>query len=136
MLGPKGYGAVQVAPPADSIKLSGAHPWWELYQPVSYGLSSRMGTEAQFKAMVTACHNAGVKVYADAVINHTGGVNRSSTSSYGGASFNTATYTYNDIPYSRADFHGSPPCPNADLGINDWNNVTQVQECQLVSCRT
>ncbi|MFC8451599.1 alpha-amylase family protein, partial [Kitasatospora sp. NPDC057223] len=133
VLGPKGYGAVQVAPPADSIKLNGAHPWWEVYQPVSYGLNSRMGTEAQFKSMVTACHNAGVKVYADAVINHTAGVNQTSTSSYGGSSFNTSSYTYSNIPYSRADFHGSPPCPNADLSITDWNNVTQVQECQLVS---
>ncbi|MFF3595975.1 carbohydrate-binding module family 20 domain-containing protein [Kitasatospora indigofera] len=133
VLGPKGYGAVQVAPPADSIKLSGAHPWWEVYQPVSYGLNSRMGTEAQFKAMVTACHNAGVKVYADAVINHTAGVNQTSTSSYGGATFNPVGYSYANIPYSSADFHGSPPCPNSNLGINDWNNVTQVQECQLLS---
>ncbi|MFC9331968.1 hypothetical protein ACFTWP_40895, partial [Kitasatospora sp. NPDC057015] len=31
VLGPKGYGAVQVAPPQDSIKLNGAHPWWEVY---------------------------------------------------------------------------------------------------------
>ncbi|MEU1422042.1 carbohydrate-binding module family 20 domain-containing protein [Kitasatospora sp. NPDC005751] len=133
VLGPKGYGAVQVAPPADSIKLNGAHPWWEVYQPVSYSLNSRMGTEAQFKAMVTACHNAGVKVYADAVLNHTVGVNQTSGSSYGGAAFNPAAYTYNDIPYGRADFHGSPPCPNADLGINDWNSVAQVQECQSLS---
>ena len=133
VLGPKGYGAVQVAPPQDSIKLSGTHPWWEVYQPVSYGLNSRMGTEAQFKAMVTACHDAGVKVYADAVINHTAGVNQTSTSSYGGATFNPATYSYSGIPYSSADFHGSPPCPNSSLAISDWNNVTQVQECQLLS---
>ncbi|MGP9022742.1 carbohydrate-binding module family 20 domain-containing protein [Streptomyces sp. BR1] len=133
VLGPKGYGAVQVAPPQDSIKLSGTHPWWEVYQPVSYRLNSRMGTEAQFKAMVAACHNAGVKVYADAVINHMAGANQTSTGSYGGASFNPATYTYDSVPYSRSDFHGSPPCPNSDLSIKDWNNVTQVQECQLLS---
>ncbi|WP_217575765.1 carbohydrate-binding module family 20 domain-containing protein [Streptomyces sp. GbtcB7] len=131
--GPKGYGAVQVAPPQDSIKLSGAHPWWEVFQPVSYKLNSRMGTEAQFKDMVAACHSAGVKVYADAVINHMAGSNQTSTNSYGDASFNPANYTYNDVPYSRSDFHFSPPCPNSNLGINDWNNVTQVQECQLLS---
>ncbi|MFJ8019424.1 carbohydrate-binding module family 20 domain-containing protein [Streptomyces sp. NPDC096311] len=133
VLGPKGYGAVQVAPPQDSIKLDGAHPWWEVYQPVSYSLNSRMGTEAQFKAMVTACHNAGVKVYADAVINHMAGSNQTSTTSYGGASFNPSSYTYGTVPYSRSDFHGSPPCPNSDLSINDWNSVSQVQECQLLS---
>ncbi|MFJ5230868.1 carbohydrate-binding module family 20 domain-containing protein [Kitasatospora sp. NPDC088391] len=131
VLGPKGYGAVQVAPPQESISLPG-HPWWEVYQPVSYTLNSRMGTDAQFRAMVTACHNAGVKVYADAVINHMAGSNQTSTTGYGGSSFSPAAYSYAAVPYAKSDFHGSPPCPNADLGINDWNNVTQVQECQLL----
>src|SRR4051794_510117 len=49
------------APPAESVSLAtgdgGAHPWWEVYQPVSYNLTSRFGTRAQFAAMVTACHS-------------------------------------------------------------------------------
>lgn len=134
VLGPKGYGAVQVAPPEDSIRLAGStHAWWDVYQPVAYDLNSRMGTEAQFAQMVTACHNAGVRVYADAVLNHTAGANQSSTDSYGGASFNPATFTYNNVPYDSSDFHFSPPCPNADMSISDWNNVQQVQECDLSS---
>ncbi|MEU3505286.1 carbohydrate-binding module family 20 domain-containing protein [Streptomyces hundungensis] len=135
VLGPKGYGAVQVAPPGDSIRLSnGTHPWWDVYQPVGYDLNSRMGTEAQFAAMVTACHNAGVKVYADAVINHTAGANQTSTDSYGGASFNPSAYTYAGIGYDRSSFHDHPAnCPNAGNAINDWNSAQQVQECQLVS---
>src|SRR3954454_15830479 len=58
VLGPAGYGGVQVAPPQDSVKRSETtaptplHPWWEVYQPVDYNLTSRMGTEAQFKSMV------------------------------------------------------------------------------------
>ncbi|GAB2693770.1 carbohydrate-binding module family 20 domain-containing protein [Kitasatospora kifunensis] len=134
VLGPKGYGAVQVAPPEDSIRLAGStHAWWDVYQPVAYDLNSRMGTEAQFAQMVTACHNAGVKVYADAVLNHTAGANQTSTDSYGGASFNPATYTYSNVPYDSSDFHFSPPCPNSDMSITDWNNVQQVQECDLSS---
>ena len=78
VLGPAGYGGVQVAPPQDSVKRQHLgdgsdtvlHPWWEVYQPVDYNLTSRMGTEAQFKAMVKTCRKAGVKVYVDAVINH------------------------------------------------------------------
>ncbi|MFB9833660.1 carbohydrate-binding module family 20 domain-containing protein [Actinoallomurus acaciae] len=69
MLGPQGYGAVQVAPPEDSLSRDG-HPWWEVYQPGDYDVNSRMGTRQQFTSMVQACHAAGVKVYADAVINH------------------------------------------------------------------
>ncbi|WP_329564725.1 carbohydrate-binding module family 20 domain-containing protein [Kitasatospora sp. NBC_01266] len=134
VLGPKGYGAVEVAPPEDSIRLAGStHAWWDVYQPVAYDLNSRMGTEAQFAQMVTTCHNAGVKVYADAVLNHTAGANQTSTDSYGGASFNPATFTYNNVPYDSSDFHFSPPCPNADMSISDWNNVQQVQECDLSS---
>jgi len=73
VLGPQGYGAVQVAPPQDSLSRSGpepVHPWWEVYQPVDYNLTSRMGDESQFRSMVNACRRAGVRVIVDAVINH------------------------------------------------------------------
>ncbi|MFR9798759.1 carbohydrate-binding module family 20 domain-containing protein [Streptomyces sp. MS06] len=134
VLGPKGYGAVQVAPPQDSIRLDrSSHPWWEVYQPVGYDLDSRMGTRQQFVDMVTACHNAGVKVYVDAVVNHTAGTNQTSTDSYGGASFDESALDYPSIGYTPADFHSYPAdCPNADLAIDDWDNVRQVQECDLV----
>jgi alpha-amylase len=69
VLGPQGYGAVQVAPPEDSLSRAG-HPWWEVYQPGDYDVGGRMGSRSQFSSMVQACHAAGVKVYADAVINH------------------------------------------------------------------
>ncbi|NUS16062.1 MAG: alpha-amylase [Streptomyces sp.] len=135
VLGPKGYGAVQVAPPEDSIRIGGApHAWWDVYQPVGYDLNSRMGTEAQFQAMVTACHGAGVKVYSDVVLNHMAGSNQSSTDSYGGDSFSTGSLTYSQVPYGSSDFHQYPAnCPNSNLAINDWNSQTQVQECDLLS---
>ncbi len=71
-LGPAGYGAVQVSPPQEHVVLAG-RPWWQDYQPVSYTLTTRRGDRAGFAAMVSACHAAGVKVYADAVINHMAG---------------------------------------------------------------
>lgn len=135
VLGPKGYGAVQVAPPQDSIKLNQAgHPWWEVYQPVGYSLNSRMGSSAQFASMVTACHNAGVKVYVDSVLNHMAGAGQSVTDSYGGSSYNTLNFSYANPGYGPNDFHSYPnDCPNSTMGINDWNNQTQVQECDLVN---
>lgn len=49
VLGPKGCGAVQVAPPQDSIRLDQAgHPWWEVHQPAGYDLNSRTGTRQQW----------------------------------------------------------------------------------------
>ncbi len=143
VLGPAGYGAVQVAPPQDSVKRAALgngsdtvlHPWWEVYQPVDYQLTSRMGNEAQFKAMVTTCRKAGVQVIVDAVINHMTG---QGTSSYGGVSY--TKYNYAGL-YSPADFHrypgDCPVAPDAASGsqngnIADFNSYTQVFNCELV----
>jgi alpha-amylase len=132
VLGPAGYGAVQVAPPEDSISVAG-HPWWDVYQPAAYDLNSRFGTRAQFASMVSACHAAGVKVYVDAVINHMTGSNQTSTTAYGGASF-TNNYSYPGAGYGPADFHNYPgDCPNSDNQIHNWGSQQDVQECQLVS---
>jgi alpha-amylase len=134
VLGPKGYGGVQVAPPQDSVKRTELgngsdtvlHPWWEVYQPVDYQLTSRMGNEAQFKAMVAACRGAGVKVYVDAVINHMTGQGHLS---YGGVEY--TKYEYPGL-YSNNNFHhpGSG-CPTTG-GIDDFNDYTQVFKCELV----
>jgi 1,4-alpha-glucan branching enzyme len=43
------------------------------YQPVSYKLHSRHGNRTELRAMINACRAAGVRVYADAVINHMSG---------------------------------------------------------------
>ena len=131
VLGPAGYGGVQVAPPQDSLMRTQAvdppvlHPWWEVYQPVDYQLTSRMGTEAQFRAMVATCRAAGVKVYVDAVINHMTGQGEVS---YGGVHY--THFAYPD--YGVADFHHAPAdCPTAG-GIDDFNNFLQVTKCELL----
>ncbi|MEV7971173.1 carbohydrate-binding module family 20 domain-containing protein [Sphaerisporangium sp. NPDC088356] len=130
VLGPAGYGGVEVSPPQDSMKVSGTHSWWELYQPAGYDLTSRMGSRAQFSSMVQACHAAGVKVYADAVINHMTG---QGSTSYGGKSF--SKYIYPGT-YSAADFHYYPnACGNSDNTIHDGDytgSANNVQRCELV----
>ena len=133
VLGPAGYGGVQVAPPQDSLSRQASagppvHPWWEVYQPVDYNLTSRMGNEAQFKSMVATCRSAGVKVYVDAVINHMTG---QGNISYGGVHY--SKYDYTGI-YTSADFHHYPAdCPTPDGNIDDFNNYLQVTKCELVS---
>jgi alpha-amylase len=134
VLGPKGYGGVQVSPPQDSVKRTKLgdgsdtilHPWWEVYQPVDYNLTSRMGNEQQFKDMVTTCRKAGVKVYVDAVINHMTGQGHIS---YGGVEF--TKYEYPGL-YSFDNFHHpGAGCPTTG-GIDDFNDYTQVFKCELV----
>jgi alpha-amylase len=68
-LGSKGYFAVQISPPNEHRLLLG-RPWYERYQPVSYKLTSRSGTRQELIQMIQRCRNAGVRIYADAVINH------------------------------------------------------------------
>ncbi|MFC4062425.1 carbohydrate-binding module family 20 domain-containing protein [Planomonospora corallina] len=122
VLGPAGYGAVQVSPPHDSMSKGGS-VWWDVYQPARYALTSKFGDENAFKAMVEACHGAGVKVHVDAVINHMTG---QGSASYGGYSF--GKYDYPGL-YSSADFH-SPTCTinDGDYTGDGW----RVQNCELV----
>lgn len=132
VLGPAGYGAVQVAPPQDSINNptgSVKHPWWEVYQPVGYALNSRMGTESDFKAMVSACRSSGVQVIVDAVINHMTG---QGSTSYDPAATGWSKYDYPGL-YTAGDFHTYPAdCPQASNTIADFNDYLQVTKCELV----
>ncbi len=143
VLGPAGYGSVQVSPPADSLKRQALgdgsdtvlHPWWEVYQPADYRLNGRMGTEAQFKAMVATCRRAGVRVIVDAVINHMTG---QGSVSYSGVTF--SKYSYKGL-YGPSDFHAYPadcpvapdPATGSQAGsIADFNDYRQVFNCELV----
>ncbi|MGL5808826.1 MAG: alpha-amylase [Nocardioides sp.] len=135
VLGPAGYGGVQVSPPQDSLKRTELgngsdtilHPWWEVYQPASYQLNGRMGTPRQFKEMVRTCRKAGVKVYVDVIINHMTG---QGSLSYSGVSYER--YSYDGL-YGEENFHKfSGDCPSASGGIEDFNNQQQVFKCELL----
>ncbi|WP_411091942.1 carbohydrate-binding module family 20 domain-containing protein [Streptomyces sp. 049-1] len=116
-LGPAGYGFVQVSPPQEHIQ---GGQWWTSYQPVSYKIAGRLGDRGQFKSMVDTCHAAGVKVVADAVVNHMSAGNGTGT---GGSPY--SKYTYPGT-YAPNDFD------NCTAQINDYRNRFNVQECELV----
>ncbi|MDX6346089.1 MAG: alpha-amylase [Streptomyces sp.] len=116
-LGPAGYGYVEVSPPQEHIQGS---QWWTSYQPVSYQIAGRLGDSTAFKSMVTTCHNAGVKVIADAVINH---MTAGSGTGTGGTSY--TKYNYPGY-YQDQDFH------SCRTSISDYTNRDNVQNCELV----
>ncbi|KAF7327096.1 Alpha-amylase [Mycena kentingensis (nom. inval.)] len=122
-IGPAGYGFVQVSPPQEHVTGS---QWWTDYQPVSYTLTSKHGSRAQFQAMVNACHAAGVKVIADTLWNHMAGSD--SGTGTGGSSF--THYNYPGI-YQTQDFHHCGLEPGDDI-VNYANRV-EVQTCELVN---
>ncbi len=112
-LGPKGFDAVQISPPNEHINYS---TWWARYQPVSYQLNSRSGTQAELQNMIQRCHAAGVKIYADLVINHT------SAWSGGGTGTAGTQWSLENHPglYSSNDYHS----PRYDISsYSDANHV-------------
>ncbi|MGI5214520.1 carbohydrate-binding module family 20 domain-containing protein [Plantactinospora sp. CA-290183] len=128
VLGPKGFGGVQVSPPQEHVVLPGrGHPWWQDYQPVSYQLTTRRGDRAAFAGMVRTCHDAGVKIYVDAVVNHMAGGASTGTGS-GGSTYRH--YGYPAVPYGDGDFHHCGRNGNDD--IVNWGDRWEVQNCELV----
>lgn len=130
VLGPKGFGAVQVSPPQEHVVLgSRGYPWWQDYQPVSYSLAgTRRGDRAAFAAMVSRCHAAGVKVYVDAIVNHMAGGASAGTTGSAGSAF--TQYTYPSVPYGTGDFHHCGRNGNDD--IVNWSDRWEIQNCELV----
>ena len=119
-LGPAGYNWVEVSPPQEHILGS---KWWVHYQPTSYKLESSLGTRAEFANMVDTCGKAGVAIIVDAVINH-----MAASDTDGWAGTKHTKYDYPGL-YTKDDFHH---CKSATGGIDNWNDLTQVQECELL----
>ncbi|MBO3101223.1 alpha-amylase [Cellulomonas fengjieae] len=123
-LGPAGYAWVLTSPPQEHIV---GEQWWTAYQPVSHRVESRLGTREQYAAMVETCHEAGVDVWADAVVNHMTGQDAPGT---GWAGSPYAHYEYPGL-YSEADFHHCGLTPNDDIAL--YQDAHQVQTCELVN---
>lgn len=122
VLGPQGFAAVQISPPNEHVVLpERQYPWWQRYQPVSYRLHSRSGDHTQLVQMIRRCHAAGVKVYADAVINHMAGVE----AGVGSAGSAFTKYHYPDL-YQPQDFN---TCRH---NITNYQDRYDVTFCELV----
>ena len=125
-LGPQGYGGIQISPPGASRTTT---TWWGAYQPVNYvNLTSRFGTQAQLQSMINTCHAAGVRVYADVVVNQMAADSSATAgAATDGSTWNSATLAY---PYfSAGDFHAA-----CDIQPADYNSAAgrgNVQSCRL-----
>ena len=120
-LDPAGFGAVWVAPPSESFRHPGG-VWWDVYQPYSYALNSRFGNQSEFTAMINACHGAGIKVYTDAVVNHTAAM---TGAGYAGT---TISDKYDPPMYDRGEYNVDV----CDRDIANWGDLWEVQHCELL----
>lgn len=125
VLGPYGFAGVQVSPPNEHRIVPG-RPWWERYQPVSYTLESRSGNQIQFMNMINRCKKAGVKIYADAVINHMASMRFAEDPTYGVGTAGTP-YDY----YAYPDFYLDEHFHHCREDIQDYQNRWRVQNCNL-----
>ncbi|CQB86853.1 Alpha-amylase precursor [Chlamydia trachomatis] len=121
--GPEGVKYVQVSPPNEHVK---GTQWWTSYQPVSYKLKSKLGTENEFKSMIDTCKVAGVEIIADAVINHMTGAGDTHTEGVGGSQYSAAKEDFPDAGYKKDDFHQDA------RNIEHYNNSEEVWNRRLV----
>lgn len=122
VLGPAGYGWVQTSPPQEHAVVGGQ--WWTSYQPVSYRIESKLGTRAEYAAMVSTCRAAGVEVMADAVVNHMSG--QTGGTGWAGTPFSTERYPGPAGGYGPQDFN------DCRTDIASYQDRYQVQHCRLV----
>ncbi len=124
VLGPEGVGYVEVSPPMEEIPGS---QWWTSYQPVSYKLDSKEGTEAEFQNMIDTCKAAGVGVVADAITNHMAAAPQDGSKDGTGVAGSTYTSDgdFPAVPWTKNDFH------TCTKGVSNYKDATNVQECQL-----
>lgn len=141
--GPEGVKYVQVSPPQESIQ---GTQWWTVYQPVSYKLDSRFGTEDEFKTMISQCKAAGVQIVADVVLNHTTGHDVSWVDDQYGVAGTEYNGSYGRYPgigiyqYEESGNNHQYGLPSGDFhtcksnvsdNISDYTNADEVWNCRL-----
>ncbi|TFK98239.1 glycoside hydrolase family 13 protein [Pterulicium gracile] len=120
-IGQLGYSYIQVSPPQEHI-IGGL--WWTDYQAVSYKLTSKRGNRNQFANMLRRCHDAGVKVIADAIINHM--TAQTWGDGIGGTPFTKFNYegTWTEENFHNCSRHG-------DNRIRNYGDRFETQNCEL-----
>lgn len=121
-LGPNKFGGVQTSPIVENV-ISETRSWNERYQPVSYKIISRSGTEAEFKDMVKECFDAGVRVYVDVVLNHMARGDKEVVG-VGGSEAQPHNLEYPAVPYTSTDF-------NKFCDVTNYTDAFQMRNCRL-----
>ncbi|XP_055855402.1 alpha-amylase A-like [Episyrphus balteatus] len=145
MLGPGGFGGVQVSPVTENaIRRDFDRPWWERYNPISYQIITRSGNRDELKDMIRTCNDEGVRIYIDIVINHMaapipfGNFNYEGVDEVenlenadvllegtGGSQANASARDYPGVPYTSSNFHKK-------CSINDRSDGQQIRNCDFL----
>ena len=129
-----GYLGVKVFPHQEQVMSTQPfenelNPWYFMYQPVSYRLQGRMGTRSQLRNMIKTCRSYGLRVYADAVVNHMSGGGNDAQEHRNP----NAHCTYWPGKQSSDESNGSPYyTPSYTFGTNSWGEPRNVLEYPAV----
>ncbi|XP_012940242.1 protein mesh [Aplysia californica] len=129
-LGPMGFCGVQISPPNEHVNEFPKWAWSERYNPVSYKLESRSGTEAQLRDMVQRCNKVGVRIYADAVINHMAALEFAGFG-VAGSFYNASARYFPGVPYNSSHFNMANRCPGANSQSPVRHDLTDIRNCGL-----
>lgn len=126
-----GYDAIKIYPPQEFILKHGNNPWWTVYQPVSYQLSSFYGTEEEFVKMIDFCHGYNIKVYADLILNHMADFVEAELQHVGTNGHTFAKYSYGPLNnendrYEFDDFYHFEPSGNKQISNDDYCKLESV----------
>ncbi|XP_015839911.2 LOW QUALITY PROTEIN: alpha-amylase [Tribolium castaneum] len=113
-----------ISPVAENVIVKG-RPWWERYQPVSYNLTTRSGSESQLSDMISRCNKVGIRIYADVIFNHMAAFTGIGTA---GNKAMSDDKIYPGVPYTPEDFH--PTC-----NIPNYLDPEVVRNCELNNLR-
>lgn len=111
-----------MSPINENVVMEG-RPWYERYQPMSFKMETRSGSERDFADMVSRCNAVGVRIYVDAVVNHMTG-NVQPAVGTAGSRADPERLSYPGVPFGPADFH--QPC-----SIDNYQDAVQVRNCDL-----
>ncbi|KAG9013259.1 hypothetical protein FRB93_000782 [Tulasnella sp. JGI-2019a] len=144
-LGTSGVGFVQVSPAQENW--NGGGVWWDSYQPESYNIAGKHGDRTSFANMVTTCHNNGVGVIVDTVMNHqdrrpkrlgqamleTHPLNMSTLAPTSIRTFITRNVSFISVYSETSDctLIFVLPGGSANGQVNNYDNATEVQFCEL-----
>ncbi|CAL7962777.1 alpha-amylase [Gammaproteobacteria bacterium] len=125
-----GYDAIKIYPPQEFVIKHG-NPWWVVYQPVSYQLSSFYGTEEEFIKMLDFCHGYNIKVYADLILNHMADFVETESQHIGTNGHTFAKYSYGplnseDDRYEFDDFYHFDLTGNKQISNEDYCKLESV----------
>ena len=106
----QGFDAIQI-PPLEPLKEEDRSAWWKAYQPIGFKIGNIYGSKEELISFCRKCEKIGLRVYADAIINHMGADN-----------------TEKLKPHAKVDEHlkSNPAYWKEQIPVTNWHDRNDV----------